>query len=455
MRIRITVTALGICAVACGCGNSGSSSGSAPGTTPGAAPGASVQLSYDPLTDPTAQHQTAVEPSIIAHGNTMVSAFQIGRISSGASDAVGFATSTNSGGSWTKGILPALTTANGGPNLNVTDAVVAYDEAHGVWMIESLAFTSSASQVVVSRSTDGLNWNAPVTVSTSADYDKTWIACDNGATSPYRGTCYAEWDNVTNGGEILMSKSTDGGLTWSSPVGTADSATGLGGQIAIQPDGTVVVPFYNGNTASPEILSFYSTDGGTTWSSSALIAATQPATIPVRGETDPQVAVDSNGQIYVAWYDCRFESSCTSNDTVMVTSTNGTTWSAVRLLATDPVGSLINHFLPTLGVNPSNPENLVLMVYTSTSSTTIQPVVNTSTDGGTTWSATTTLWPAFPVSAIANTSEGLMVGDYFSMAFIGSTAFPTFAAALTPVPSGSAFNEQILTTAINAAQGLR
>lgn len=458
MHNRILFTALCVCALFCGCGGSGSApgAGNAAGPGPGAAPGATSQLSNDPFTDSTAQHQTAVEPSIFSNGSTLVSAFQVGRIQTGASDAIGYATSTNGGTSWTQGILPSLTAVAGGPNLNVTDSVVTYDQAHGVWMVESLGFTSSASQVVVSRSTDGLNWNAPVTVSTSSDYDKCWIACDNGATSPNRGTCYAEWDDVANGQKILMSRSTDGGLTWSAPVGTADSATGLGGQIAIQPNGNVVVPFFNGNSSNPEILSYSSSDGGLTWGSSALIVATQPASIPVRGETDPQITVDSNGKIYVAWYDCRFESSCTSNDTVMVSSSDGVTWSAVSLIPTDPVGSGINHFLPTLAVNPANPGNLALMVYTSNTaqcpgtSCTIQPVINTSTDGGASWSSATSLWPAFAVTSIANTTEGLMVGDYFSMAFVGNTAFPAFAAAATPVPAGFAYNEQIFTTAINA-----
>jgi hypothetical protein len=48
---------------------------------------------------------------------------------------------------------------------------------------------------------------------------------------------------------------------------------------------------------------------------------------------------------------------------------------------------------------------------------------------------------SFPISAIAQTSDGAMVGDYFSTAFVGSGAFPVFAATLPPAQA--TYNEQI------------
>src|SRR2546428_11195283 len=39
-----------------------------------------VLLSTDPYTNPTSQHQTEVEPDTFAFGNTVVSAFQVGRL---------------------------------------------------------------------------------------------------------------------------------------------------------------------------------------------------------------------------------------------------------------------------------------------------------------------------------------------------------------------------------------
>ena len=51
--------------------------------------------------------------------------------------------------------------------------------------------------------------------------DKNWTVCDNHPTSPFYGHCYTELDNFGDGDLELMSTSTDGGLTWSTPIPTA------------------------------------------------------------------------------------------------------------------------------------------------------------------------------------------------------------------------------------------
>src|SRR2546427_12040390 len=59
-----------------------------------------VLLSTDPYTNPTSQHQTEVEPDTFAFGNTVVSAFQVGRFFDGGASNIGFATSTDGGNSF-------------------------------------------------------------------------------------------------------------------------------------------------------------------------------------------------------------------------------------------------------------------------------------------------------------------------------------------------------------------
>jgi hypothetical protein len=41
-----------------------------------------------------------------------------------------------------------------------------------------------------------------------------------------------------------------------------------------------------------------------------------------------------------------------ANDIVMSTSTDGSTWSAVRRIPIDPTTSTVDHFIPGIGVNP-------------------------------------------------------------------------------------------------------
>src|ERR671934_1755350 len=89
-----------------GCG-SGSTSHQEPQQPPVFPPASVplVKLSSDPFTNTSSQHATEVEPDTFAFGSTIVSAFQSGRFSNGGSSDVGFATSTNSGSSWTNGFL--------------------------------------------------------------------------------------------------------------------------------------------------------------------------------------------------------------------------------------------------------------------------------------------------------------------------------------------------------------
>src|SRR4051812_13065959 len=81
---------------------------------------ATSHISTDPFTQATCKastttnHQAEVEPDTFANGSTIVAAFQVGRIYDGGACAIGFATSTNNGASWTSGLLLGLTKYAGG-----------------------------------------------------------------------------------------------------------------------------------------------------------------------------------------------------------------------------------------------------------------------------------------------------------------------------------------------------
>src|SRR5919197_999670 len=151
-----------------------------------------TQISSDPFTNSTSQHATEVEPDTFASGSTIVAAFQAGRfVSGGGASGIDWATSTDGGASWLHGSLPGITKFTGdGPYDRVTDPTVAYDAERGVWLIASLALHEATGvwDVLVSRSTDGgLTWGGPVAVALGPDHgslDKPWIVCDNTAASP-------------------------------------------------------------------------------------------------------------------------------------------------------------------------------------------------------------------------------------------------------------------------------
>jgi hypothetical protein len=108
-----------------------------------------TQLSGDPFTSSTCTasnttyHHTEVEPDTYSFGSTIVSAFQVGRIFDGGACAIGFATSTNNGSTWTSGLVAGVTKYSGGTFDRATDASVTYDAKHGVWIISSLVLSES------------------------------------------------------------------------------------------------------------------------------------------------------------------------------------------------------------------------------------------------------------------------------------------------------------------------
>ncbi len=246
-----------------GCGSSSPSETTPPGNNFQSV--SLTRLSQDTFTNSTSQHATEVEPGMYVFGSTMVTAFQVGRISSGGGADIGFATSTDAGTTWSSGYLPGITTFQGGGLFSAaSDAVVAFDAAHAVWMISSLGI-GATTEVLVNRSADGINWGNPIVVSAIGSPDKNWIACDNTPSSPFYGHCYVEWDDPSNQDTTEMNTSKDGGLTWSPAQPTANLAEGIGGVPLVQPNGTVVVPILGISGNSELITAFTSTDGGASW----------------------------------------------------------------------------------------------------------------------------------------------------------------------------------------------
>jgi hypothetical protein len=406
-----------------------------------------TQVSHDIYTDTQAQHNTEVEPDTFTFGTTIVSAFQVGRVSGGGSSNIGWATSTDSGATWTHGYLPGITTNGGGTYGQASDAAVAYDAKHNVWMISSLGVKGSSVVVLTSRSTDGgLTWANPVTTATGAN-DKNWIVCDDTAASPHYGNCYTEYDITSSGDSIRMKTSTDGGATWGSALAPGGSNTGLGGQPVALPNGDVVVPY---ESLSNTIRSFRTTNGGTSWSSTVLIASVSHHTVAggLREEFLPSAEADAAGTVYVAWSDCRFRSGCPANDIVIAKSTSETTWAAPIRVPIDATTSTDDHFIPGIGVDRGTSGGsarigLTYYFYPTASCTAstcqLEAGFISSTNGAGSWSTATQLAGPMNLSWIPNTSQGRMFGDYISTSVLtGGNAYPVI--PIGNAPTGSTFD---------------
>ncbi|MCW3066492.1 MAG: exo-alpha-sialidase [Solirubrobacterales bacterium] len=158
----------------------------------------------------------------------------------------------------------------------------------------------NASFTGVARSSNGgATWSKPITISNNPvvqDRDP-----DNGvplrtgadiggglpdiAVNPTSGTLYVVWEDSRFSGthdDIALSKSTDGGRTWSTPVKVNQSPPGVFAftpVVDVLPDGTVAVAYYDirNNTPAPGLDTDYfavvSHDGGGTWTESRITPA--------------------------------------------------------------------------------------------------------------------------------------------------------------------------------------
>ncbi len=394
----------------------------------------SRRLSVDPYQNADSQHETAAEPDSYAWGDTVVAAFQVGRRAAGAASNIGTAVSRDDGRTWTRALLPG-TTGNAsppGPELAASDPSVAYDAVHGVWLVGTLTIEPNFSHVYVARSTDGLHWSGPVDAADGPVLDKDWIACDNGATSPFRGRCYLEYtDDDKN---ITVSQfSTDGGQTWSPAVRAGPFLVGT--QPVTEPNGTLVVvagDYGDERALTGAMVALRSTDGGATFTRVTVSDLQAADNSPMRAISLPSVEADSNGTIYATWSDCRFRAGCPQNDLVLSTSTDGgLTWTAPTR-----VTSGTDAFIPGLAADPAHPGHLAV-VYAhyyggcpQNGPCLLGMSVVQSRDGGKTWSAPQRL-DAQPLLTnwIPRSEGGRMVGDYFSTSFAGSRVVPVFTLA--------------------------
>ena len=196
--------------------------------------GANIRLGDDPPELPSFRRAQA-EPHIArspTDPDFLVATFQEGRFRDGGAVNCGYSTSRDGGVTWSRALLPGAGAVSGGPYERVTDPVAGFDRAGNAY-VNTLGLitgtTSTGTQdfdgsVIVSRSTDGgVTFGQPVLAykEPNADTfaDKNWMAINNFPGTPTAGRIILTFTIFSNVGgtahPIARVYSDDQGATWS------------------------------------------------------------------------------------------------------------------------------------------------------------------------------------------------------------------------------------------------
>jgi hypothetical protein len=392
------------------------------------------RLSRDPYEGGAGQHESEVEPDSFTYGRTTVATFQVGRIFAGASMNIGYAVTADDGRTWRSGLLPGLTEASvpPGENERASDPVVAFDARHGTWLISTLALGGGITRLAVNRSPDGASWSSALDVAAETGaggeeaiaFDKNWIACDNGRTSPFFGRCYLVYTHSVANDMLAVRWSDDGGLTWSTGADIG-AAPAVGVFPTISPSGRLVVA-YLWERRGYAIAASTSDDGSATWSATALVAPVA-ATCGVRGFRGfslPSADVDPAGRVWIAWHDCAAPGAST-NAVFVSSSSDGVTWSTP--VAVTQGG---NSILSAIGIDPASSRIAIAYMQYSAAGMDIRVVES----AGAGWGVPRRLSAeSMPLDWMPNTASGRMLGDYISVHYASGRPLVVWVLASPPV----------------------
>jgi hypothetical protein len=165
-------------------------------------------------------------------------------------------------------------------------------------------------EVKFARSTDGgvsfpfsntivsVPANQSISFNSTSPFNQRWSDTPNIAADPVtNGTFYAVWTqyrtaNTAASAAVYLSKTTDNGANWSTPVipynnPNANIFQGFG-WVKVTPDHTVHVTFLTGTTSNTAAAQFYvqSTDGGATWTAPFQLNTINPTITTFASTTD-------------------------------------------------------------------------------------------------------------------------------------------------------------------------
>ena len=372
------------------------------------------------------------------------------------------------------------------------DPTVAFDDngnvyvAYGVRTAVPGGGGATQRTIVVCRSTNGGQTYPQCTqVATTIDIDtdgdgiandlpgndKWHLATGPDPVTPTQQNVYIAWtQNVTEGTNIdqriVVSRSIDGGATFSVPVIVADDAIsgidrGLFADPAVGPNGELYVAWHD--FGDNQILVDVSLDGGVTFGTDSLVTnigfSGLTEQIPPQPDREvpvgPTIDVDRsggpfNGRLYVAYTDVAAGGLPDTDVFVRFSDNMGTTWSARTRVNDD--GGTNSQFLPWLDVDQQT--GLVAVVWydarNDTNNQQVEVFVALSDNGGANFLSNILVSDGRSDQSTNNpsrTSNNFL--EYIGVAVLGCQAFPVWADNSTNLADLDYFTDQVQVTGLD------
>jgi hypothetical protein len=320
----------------------------------------------------------------------------------------------------------------------IGDPVMTYDSIGNIYYAQ-LYQIGSLYGIWVAKSTDkGLTFSAPVSAwsSTVGLSDKEWLVADQ-TSGPYSNNLYLGWRQFGSSGMRVV-RSTNGGVTWSSPVSLSGDQ---GAYVCVGANGSIQGGnVYFGCISGSSIRVYTSSDGGVSFSAgvSAVTGISGPGTVCagrytmkncIRTDYMPRMAADnsytsSRGNVYVVY--AANPPGADLADVYLARSTNsGATWSAPLKINDD--ATTTDQWMPAITVDKITGKVFVLW-YDSRNDPTGNLLTEMwgthSTDGGVTFAANYKISNAqFNPNAMAVGQPGgeNYMGDYIGNSSVTSS----------------------------------
>ena len=342
---------------------------------------------------------------------------------------IGYSYSTNGGTTWSVSqLLPSPLPEHA----TQSDPVLTSDN-NGYFYIATTSReqTNTRGETVVYKSTNnGVNWVKYSTAAQSSAFeDKEWIACDLVPGSPYFNSLNITWTRIGGGGGIKFTKSTNGGLNWTTPVNVSNSSFGQGSNIAIGTNYYIYVVWQ-----ASGIRFDRSTNGGASFGTDY-----QLSSITSTGDTYPFICVDysghpTRGNVYVVFADSRQG----SRDIWFQRSTNaGTSWLANPVRVNDVATN--DQYWPAIQCD-TNGVLYVIYYDERNSSSQVNSYIAYSTDAGDTWVNQRLSDMSFPLISV---NSDVRIGDYIGIDAYANKVVPVWTDDRAGTPNQEIYTAQV------------